>query len=92
MSDSASRVRVFQSLREKLEDSATKGYNEFQRVCLLVSEQIGVEFSDPPFLQDYSALHLLKRDKYSTKFLPKSLSHVIPLWCTGDGNCLFRYV
>lgn len=87
------RASFFQSLRKNLEEAATEGYSHLQTSCLLASQRIKEQFSDPPFLQDYSesVLQSMRRDKYSTRFLPKSLSHIIPLQCYGDGNCLFRY-
>ena len=85
------RASFFQSLRKNLEEAATEGYSQFQRSCLLASQRIKEQYSDVPFLQDCSALQSVRRDKYSTRFLPKPLSHITPLQCYGDGNCLFRY-
>ena len=85
------RASFFQSLRKNLEEAATEGYTQFQKSCLLASQRIKEQYSDVPFLQDCSALRSVRRDKYSIRFLPKPLSHITPLQCYGDGNCLFRY-
>ena len=89
--ESDSRANFFQSLRKNLEEAATEGYSQLQTSCLLTSQLIKEQYSDLPFLHDYSVLQSVRRDKYSTRFLPKSWSHVIPLHYYANGNCLFRY-
>lgn len=84
------RISFFQSLLTVLNEAASKGYQSLHASCITAHEDTQQLYSEIPFLNNVSSLQSMQRDAYSMALLPQECKHLIPLFCRGDGNCLYR--
>ena len=85
------RNKFFQSSLCTLAEAATKGYLTLFGACK--EQQISIEqmYPDIPRLESTSSLHRVPIHALSESLLPNEWKHLTPLYCYGDGNCLYRY-
>ena len=86
----AKREAFFKSLLDMLKNEASLGYKALLGCCQRVHILIEQEYTLIPQLVDNSILQQLKPDGHSQKLMPVDCQHIIPLKCSGDGNCLYR--
>ena len=86
------RVQFFNEVLSSLHVSATT-YAALQTQCQRVSSIIASVNPVLPQFADTSALLQLKQDEHSKTLLPSDVPQkLIPLKCSGDGNCLLIQV
>ena len=71
--------------------AATKGYFALTVECHLIWTIINTSYPSPLTLAKQSVLQSLSQHSYSKQLIPPDVPEIlIPLTCSGDGNCLFR--
>ena len=85
------RIKFFESALKALYEAATKGYESLYASCVNVHDGMHQGYPDIPFLTNANDLVNMRFHAYSKSILPRDSKHLIPLFCNGDGNCLYRY-
>ena len=92
MTDSK-RIQFYKSLTH-LRIAAGDGYPALRALCFESITKYTTSYVLSS-LADKRVLQLLKQDDISKVLMPQDKdlpqSGLIPLFCSGDGNCLFRY-
>ena len=85
------RNKFFESTLKSLYEAATKGYESLYASCILKHDVMHQKYPDIPFLSSTNELVNMRLHAYSKSVLPHDSKHLIPLFCNGDGNCLYKY-
>ena len=85
------RINFFESTLKALHEAATKGYETLHASCVTIHDDIHQKYPDIPFLRNANGLLSMRFHAYSKSILPHEFKHLVPIFCNGDGNCLYRY-
>ena len=87
-------MAFFREQLDILHRCSKEGYSALQMGCQRVVSAIEGKYCGGFHnLADYKKLSLLEKDTYSMTIMPSESDieqPLIPLKCSGDGNCLFR--
>ena len=87
------REIFFEETLTGLHRVAHEGYPALKGHCR--NTLTSIDRADPalPAFVDISALQTLEQDSYTKTLVPSDVPEsLVPLKCSGDGNCLFRYI
>ena len=83
------RSQYFADQLSSLNNASKCGFENLAGHCQAIGKEISKYLLPPRQLATLSPT-CVERDTFSNDQLPSNLQHLMPIRCSGDGNCLFR--
>ena len=84
------REDYFKAVLADLYNISADGFARLKAACATVLSEIELKHPLPTPCADAHSLQLLPKDSISLQLIPQDVKSIVPLVCSGDGNCLFR--
>ena len=84
------REDYFRAVLADLYKISADGFTSLKTACATVLSEIKLKYPLPTPSADEHTLQLLPKDSISLQLMPRDAKSLVPLVCSGDGNCLFR--